>query len=192
MADAPELGHTPRDDLAAALERVAGGDADAFAEVYRGAVGRVHGLVQRIVVGRALSEEVTQEVFLDVWSQAASFDRGRGSATTWILTLARRRAIDRTRSDVSPVDRSAPWAPAGSVDGYDAVPEDVLDHDEPRRLSGSLGTLTPLQREAIDLAYFGGLTYEETARRLDAAAGTVRSRIREGIIRLRSDLSPGV
>jgi RNA polymerase sigma-70 factor (ECF subfamily) len=171
------------------VRRVAQADADAFGELYRLMSPRVFGLVRKVVIDPAVSEEVTQEIFLEIWSRADSFDGTRGSAPTWIMTMARRRAIDRVRSEAASAERSRAGARANPVAASDSAVEDVPEGDAARRLTAPLGNLTPLQREAIDLAYFGGLTYDETARRLGAASGTVRSRIREGILRLRADLS---
>lgn len=174
----------------ALLGRIALQDAAAFAAFYRQFSARVFGVVRKVVVNGPMSEEVTQEVFLEVWSKAASFDPARGSASNWILTISRRRAIDRVRSETASLGRTLAWVSAGHPTDYDCVLEEVLAQDETRQLGACLSRLSPLQREAIDLAYFGGLTYEEVARRLGSAPGTVKSRIRDGIIRLRSELTP--
>lgn len=181
-----EPGDTRCADL---LLQVAQADADAFAELYRLMGPRVFGLVRKVAADPVLSEEVTQGVFLEIWSRAGTFEPDRSSAHTWIMTMARRRAIDRVRSEVASTGRSGIRARADRVAAHDSVDGDVPQGDEPFRLAASLANLTPLQREAIDLAYVGGLTYDETARRVGAAPGTVRSRIREGVLRLRADLS---
>lgn len=178
------------EDLTILLRCVADRDAESFEQLYRLTSPRVFGLVCRIVVNRTISEEVTQEVFLEIWSKAASFDPSRGSALAWMLTIARGRSIDRVRSEVSSTARTTVWARKEQLTDYDPVLEDVLAQDETRQLTACLAHLTPVQREAIDLAYFGGLTYAEVAERLGAAPGTVKSRIRDGIIRLHRELAP--
>ncbi|MEC5198600.1 RNA polymerase sigma-70 factor (ECF subfamily) [Arthrobacter sp. PL16] len=176
--------------LVVLLARVAQADTAAFAELYRLAAPRVFGLVRRVVADPVMSEEVAQEIFLELWSKAASFDPDQDSAPTWILSIARRKAIDRVRSVMSPVEAAGARARPDSAAGPTTVVQDVLDHHGARQLATPLGGLQPLQREALDLAYFGGLTYDETARRVGTATGTVRSRIREGIMSLRTDRSP--
>lgn len=178
------------DELGALLRRVVDGDGAAFADFYGRTAARVFGVVRKVVVNHQISEEVVQEVFLEVWTKAASFDAGRGSALSWTMTMARRRAIDRVRSEAAAADRIQTWGRATHPTDYDSVLEDVLSTDEEQRLGVSLTRLTPLQREAIDLAYFGGLTYNEVANRLGTATGTVKSRIRDGITRLRGELTP--
>ncbi len=178
------------EDLSSLLRCVAGRDAEAFEQLYHLTSPRVFGLVCRIVVNRTMSEEVTQEVFLEIWSKAASFDPARGSALAWLLTIARGRSIDRVRSEVSSTARTSVWARKEQLTEYDPVVEDVLAQHATRHLTACLAHLTPVQRGAIDLAYFGGLTYAEVAEQLGAAPGTVKSRIRDGIIRLRRELAP--
>jgi RNA polymerase sigma-70 factor (ECF subfamily) len=178
------------DTLVVLLARVARADTAAFAELYRLAAPRVFGLVRRVVADPGVSEEVAQEIFLELWSKAASFDPAQDSAPTWILSIARRKAIDRVRSVTSPVEGAGARERADSAAGHTPVTQGVLDHHGVRQSTTPLDGLLPLQREALDLAYFGGLTCEETARRLGTATGTVRSRIREGVLSLRTDPSP--
>jgi RNA polymerase sigma-70 factor (ECF subfamily) len=190
MMPGPGEAPLPVDELGDLLASITKGDGAAFAEFYRLTSARVFGVVRKVVVNHPISEEVTQEVFLEIWSKAASFDADRGSALSWVMTMARRRAIDRVRSEAAATGRIRAWARAEQLADFDTVLEDVLAADETRHLSSCLERLTPLQREAIDLAYFGGLTYNEVAEQLGAASGTVKSRIREGIIRLRTELTP--
>jgi RNA polymerase sigma-70 factor, ECF subfamily len=175
-----------RADLAALVGQVARGDEAAFRAVYDQASGPVLGIVRRILRDPAQSEEVMQEVLLEVWRTAARFDPESGSATAWIMTLAHRRAIDRVRSEHSAARREI-RAAVLTVD-YDEVAEAVeinLDHERVRRC---LTTLTELQREAVTLAYYGGYTYREVAELLGVAVGTVKTRMRDGLIRLRDCL----
>ncbi len=184
-APRPEVppGGSPEDDLVAA----AGGDQEAFARFYDATAAAVHGTVLRVLRDPAQSEEVVQEVFLEVWRTAARFDAARGSARAWAVTVAHRRAVDRVRSAQAGAardDRAARREP----DPYDSVSEEVevlLEHDEVRR---ALAALSPVQREAVDLAYFGGCTQREVAERLDLPLGTVKSRLREALFRLRDAL----
>lgn len=190
MTAAPGAFPLSGDELGGLLSGIRCRDGAAFAEFYRLTSARVFGVVRKVVVNHQISEEVMQEVFLEIWTKAASFDPERGSALSWTMTMARRRAIDRVRSEIAATERLQVWGRATHPADYDSVVEDVLSAEEQQRLGRSLTRLTPLQREAIDLAYFGGLTYNEVAQQLGTASGTVKSRIREGIIRLRGELTP--
>jgi RNA polymerase sigma-70 factor (ECF subfamily) len=173
-------------DLEALVGQVARGDDSAFRAVYDQASGPVLGVVRRILRDPAQSEEVMQEVLLEVWRTAARFDPEAGSAAAWIMTLAHRRAVDRVRSEHSAARREL-RAAVMTVE-YDEVAEAVeinLDHERVRRC---LTTLTELQREAVTLAYYGGYTYREVAELLGVATGTVKTRMRDGLIRLRDCL----
>jgi RNA polymerase sigma-70 factor (ECF subfamily) len=173
-------------DLEALVGQVARGDDSAFRAVYDQASGPVLGVVRRILRDPAQSEEVMQEVLLEVWRTAARFDPEAGSAAAWIMTLAHRRAVDRVRSEHSAARREL-RAAVLTVE-YDEVAEAVevnLDHERVRRC---LTTLTELQREAVTLAYYGGYTYREVAELLGVATGTVKTRMRDGLIRLRDCL----
>jgi RNA polymerase sigma-70 factor (ECF subfamily) len=173
-------------DLSALLGQVARGDEVAFRALYDRAAGQVLGTVRRILRDPAQSEEVMQEVLLEVWRTAARFDPEAGSAAAWIMTLAHRRAVDRVRSERSAAQREL-RAAVRTVD-YDQVTEAVetnLDHERVRRC---LTTLTDLQREAVTLAYYHGYTYSEVAELLGVAVGTVKTRMRDGLIRLRDCL----
>jgi RNA polymerase sigma-70 factor, ECF subfamily len=173
-------------DLAGLLARVARGDQAAFATVYDRAAAQVFGMVLRVVRDPAQSEEVAQEVMLEVWRTAARFDPHRGSATAWLMTLAHRRAVDRVRSGLAAAQREARAAVA-EID-YDVVAEAVETRLDAQRVRRCLDSLTDLQRESVTLAYYGGYTYREVAGLLGVAVGTVKTRMRDGLIRLRDCL----
>ena len=174
------------DQLGALLGQVARGDQDAYAAVYDRTAGQVLGLVRSIVRDPAQSEEVTQEVLLDVWRSASRFDAELGSAAAWVMTLAHRRAVDRVRSEQKAAEREL--RVASSAIAYDEVAEAVEARLDRERVRRCLGTLTELQRESVTLAYYGGYTYREVAGLLGVAIGTVKTRMRDGLIRLRDCL----
>jgi len=170
------------------LEAVSRGDHDAFAQVFDRVSSQVLGVVRRVVRDPAQSEEVGQEVLMEVWRNAARFDPDRGSAVTWILTMAHRRAIDRVRSAQSASDREARVAHRDHTPDYDVVLEQVESNLEQEQVRRCLDSLTDLQRQSLTLAYYGGNTYREVAERLDVPLGTVKTRLRDGLIRLRDCL----
>ena len=173
-------------DLAARLRLVARGDADAFDAVYDFVASSVFGVVRRVVRDPAQSEEVTQEVLLEVWRTAATFDPGRGSATAWVMMLAHRRAVDRVRSAQKESERERRTAVADIP--FDEVAEAVESSLEHQRVRRCLGSLTELQRESVTLAYYGGYTYGQVASLLGVPAGTIKTRMRDALIRLRDCL----
>jgi RNA polymerase sigma-70 factor, ECF subfamily len=179
-------GDAGADQLGALLGRVARGDQDAYAAVYDRTAGQVLGLVRSIVRDPAQSEEVTQEVLLDVWRSASRFDAELGSAAAWMMTLAHRRAVDRVRSEQKAAEREL--RVASSAVAYDEVAEAVEARLDRERVRRCLGSLTELQRESVTLAYYGGYTYREVAGLLGVAIGTVKTRMRDGLIRLRDCL----
>jgi RNA polymerase sigma-70 factor, ECF subfamily len=170
------------------LGLVATGDQVAFGELYDQVAGRVLGLVRRLLKDHAQSEEVTQEIFLEVWQNATRYDPAKGSATTWILTMAHRRAVDRIRSSQSSRDRDSRIGRRDLETDYDSVSESVEIRVENERVQQALRRLTQLQRQAVTLAYYGGYSHSEVAELLKVPVGTVKTRLRDGMIRLRDEL----
>lgn len=175
----------PNLELSNLLTSIADGESDAFSRLYDLTSEMVYGLALRVLKAPALAEEVTQEVYLQVWSGAAAFDPERGTAKAWMATLAHRRAVDAVRRSQSARDREqrvVPDQPHGDV------AESAIETDERDRVRQALSALTDLQWEAIELAYFDGMTYREVAERLDTPLGTVKSRMRDGLQRLRQTM----
>jgi RNA polymerase sigma-70 factor, ECF subfamily len=188
---APHSAGTPQAapaDLAALLGRTARGDIAAFEAVYDQMSAPVFGIVRRVVRDPAQSEEVTQEVLLEVWRSASRFDQAKGTATAWIMTLAHRRAIDRVRSVQREIERERRTAAVTTAVPYDEVAEAVQTSLDAERVRHCLGALTELQRESVTLAYYGGYSYTEVASLLGVAPGTVKTRMRDALIRLRDCL----
>ncbi len=181
----------PVPDLDRLLLAAGRGDRQAFAAVYDADAGQVFGLVRRVVRDDAISEEVTQDVFLEVWRTAPRFDPDRGRATTWVLTMAHRRAIDRVRSEQAHRDRTERAGIAARRPAYDATADEVEVRDDHRRVNAALVAMTDLQREAVELAYFDGLTYRQVAEKLGVPLGTVKTRMRDGLSRVRNALEDG-
>ena len=173
-------------DLDHVMNRVAAGDQDAFATLYEAMAPRAYGLIRRIVRDPALAEEVTQDALVEVWRTASRFDRKRGSAVGWILSIAHNRAVDRVRAEQAAADRDR-RAGAASVP-FDEVVAEVTARLEQEAVRRCLRALTGIQREAILLAYYGGLTYRDVAERLGAGLPTIKTRMRDGLIRLRDCL----
>jgi RNA polymerase sigma-70 factor (ECF subfamily) len=188
--EAPSVAPTGEPDLARLLLQTGLGDEQSFTELYRSTSARVFGLVRRIVVDPAISEEVTQEVFLQVWNKAAEFSPELGSPMAWLMTLAHRRAVDRIRSEQAHRDRLNRWSDTETGTPFDEVTESVIARDESLAVRAAFGALTDKQRQAIEMAYYRGLTYAQVAEALEAPLGTVKARIRDGLGRLRSALDP--
>ena len=175
-------------DLDVLLRRVARHDADAFAALYDATRSRVFGLVTRVLRDRGYSEETTQEVYLQVWRSADSYDPASGSALSWLMTLAHRRAVDRVRSEQAAGVRESRYGAASAEPAVDIVSDAVIVSDEQRRVATCLDGLTDRQRECIQLAYYDGLTYPQVSERLSANLATVKSRMRDGLRALRNCL----
>jgi RNA polymerase sigma-70 factor (ECF subfamily) len=189
-ADPPARPDDP-ERLVELLRRSARGDEVAFARLYDVTAARVHGLVLRVVRDPAHAEEVTQEVYLEVWRTAGRFDRGRGSALSWLMTLAHRRAVDRVRSAESASRNDTIYHRRNPEMEHDQTVEAALASVDARLVRNALGSLTAVQREAIQLAYLGGYTHTEVAGMLDLPVGTAKTRIRDGLIRMRDSLGVG-
>jgi RNA polymerase sigma-70 factor (ECF subfamily) len=180
-----ESGPPTHEDL---VRRTALGDENAFEALYDAASPTVFGLVRRVVRDPAQSEEVTQEIFLEIWQNATRFDADRGKALSWIMVIAHRRAVDRVRASQASVTRDLRQGIKEYQDSYDDVAESVERNLEAERVDSALESLTENQRQAIRLAYYGGYTHREVATMLDLPVGTVKTRIRDGMIRLRDRL----
>jgi RNA polymerase sigma-70 factor (ECF subfamily) len=175
-------------ELAELLRRSARGDESSFARVYDATSRRVYGLVLRIVRDPAMSEEVTQEVYLTVWRTSARFDADKGSALSWLMTIAHRAAVDRVRSSEASRRRDDAHASATQDVAFDVTAEAAHTSIEAQRVRRALDTLTEAQRSAVELAYLGGYTHTEVATLLGLPLGTAKTRIRDGLIRLRDTL----
>ncbi|MFE5620573.1 ECF RNA polymerase sigma factor SigK [Streptomyces virginiae] len=174
-----------RPDLTETMQKVAHGDKQAFSVLYDALAPMVFGIVVKVVRDRAQSEEVAQEVMIDLWRQAARYRPDAGSVTTWAATIAHRRAVDRVRSAQAAADREHAQAAREHTTAFDEVAEQVetrLDSEQVRRC---LRGLTELQRQAVTLAYYQGLTYREVAEALRTPLPTIKTRMRDGLIRLR-------
>ena len=167
------------------------GDEQAFAELYDAVAPRAYGLVLRILRDVHQSEEVTQEVFLQLWQTSARFDPRRGSALAWTMTVAHRRAVDRVRSAEAARRRDATHVDRNVETSYDETAATVHASLEAATVRAALATLTPPQRRAIELSYFGGHTHREVSELTQVPVGTAKSRIRDGLLRLRDVLTPG-
>ena len=195
MPAVPSLRRTAREpsavgpaSLDALLQQVARGDTGAFERLYDRVAGSVFGVIRRVLRDPDQSEEVAQEVLVEVWRTATRFDAGLGSASTWIHTMAHRRAVDRVRSAQASHDREERVAVRDHQPAYDEVADRVETRLEQEQVRRCVDKLTDVQRESVTLAYYGGYTYREVAELLDVPLGTVKTRMRDGLIRLRDCL----
>ncbi len=187
-SQAKSAGLSPVETAEQMMDLVSKGDQDAFARLYDAMSPRVFGLARRILRDPAQAEEVGQEVMLEVWRRANRFDASRGSALSWIMTLAHARSVDRVRSAQSATDRDHKYASTTVERDVDVVSDAVETSLERKQVQRCLGSLTDLQRESINLAYYSGFTQAEVAVALKTPLGTVKTRLRDGLIRLRDCL----
>tara|TARA_R110002020_G_scaffold234207_1_gene446193 strand:- start:59 stop:661 length:603 start_codon:yes stop_codon:yes gene_type:complete len=186
--DVPEEGGESVDHIGELLSRVSQGDEGAFARLYDLLSPRVFGLILRVLVDRSQSEEVLQEVFLELWQSAAKFAPNKGQGRSWVLTIAHRRAVDRVRSAQASADRDVRVGFRDMEVAHDGVAEQVELRIEGQRVAQALETLPDAQREAITLAYYGGYSQSEIAALVGAPLGTIKTRMRDGLTRLRGEL----
>jgi RNA polymerase sigma-70 factor (ECF subfamily) len=184
-------GAASADQLGDLLTRSARGDQAAFADLYDATAARCYGLALRVVRDPAQAEEVAQEAFLDVWRTSARYDAKRGSAISWMLTIVHRKAVDRVRSAESSSRRDTTYEQQNRTIEHDETAAAATASLEAQRVRGALAQLTDVQREAIELAYLGGYTHTEVAGLLKLPVGTAKTRIRDGLIRLRDHMGVG-
>ncbi len=170
--------------LAMLMVKIASGDQGAFGEFYDLVSPIVFGIARRVLVDRSLTEETLQEVMLELWRLAPRFDAAAGTVTGWVSTIAHRRAVDRVRSEQSHRNRHEAETLKVEID-FDSVAEAIEGDLEKGRLREAMAELPAAQRESIMLAYFGGKTYREVAVELGIAEGTAKTRIRDGLQKLR-------
>ncbi|MDJ0356482.1 MAG: ECF RNA polymerase sigma factor SigK [Actinomycetota bacterium] len=186
-----DAGNSERDNLARLISLTATGDQSAFAQLYQLTAKRVYGMARRVLIDANLAEDTTQEVYLQLWQSAAKYDPAAGSPLGWLMTIAHRRAVDKVRSTQSATDREARYGATSHVIEHDDVVDTVNERLDAESVVKCLATLTATQQESVKLAYYGGLTYREVAEKLGAAVPTIKSRIRDGLLRLKTCLEVG-
>lgn len=182
---------TSSGDLSALLQSASQGDQVAFGRLYDRVAPRVFGLALRIVRDRSIAEEVTQDVFVQLWRQAGEVDPKRGSPIGWILTLTHRRSVDRVRSEQAQSDRLRRYESQSTTPAYDSTSEEAVGRIEANRVQKALALVGEPHRTTVELAYFGGLTHSEVAQRMDVPLGTAKTRIRDGLRKLRAQMNGG-
>jgi RNA polymerase sigma-70 factor (ECF subfamily) len=180
---------TPETEWVALVRSIAARDARALQALYQRTHRIVFTLIMRITRNRQTTEELTLDVFHDVWRRASTYDAAQGSVVGWVMNQARSRAIDRLRFEQRKKRVGQPPHEAGTEDSATGPQESLEFEEQARQLRGALGALTPEERDAIEAAFFSGLTYAETAARLDQPLGTVKTRIRSGLDKLRHALA---
>ena len=186
---APAVGEAAR--LADLLTRASRGDEAAFAAFYDATSARAYGLTLRVMRNPAHAEEVAQEAYLDAWRHSARYEASKGSAAGWLLTIVHRKAVDRVRSVESATARDETWNRETTPVDHDQTAEEAHSSLEATRVRNAVATLTEVQRQAVELTYFGGYTHTEVAALLDVPLGTAKTRIRDGLIRLRDLMGVG-
>ncbi|MFM9090773.1 MAG: sigma-70 family RNA polymerase sigma factor [Verrucomicrobiota bacterium] len=198
MAEAPLLltndpGERDRTD-ALLLGLVAEGDREAFARLYDRFSGPLYGAALHILQDAAEAQDIVHDAFITLWEKASSFERSRGSACSWAVTLVRNRAIDRIRMRRRRAELLAESVPEdlgyGTEGGAPSADVAAVQGDNARLVRAAIADLPAEQRRALELAFFGGLTQEEIARRLQEPLGTIKARIRRGLLKLREALGP--
>lgn len=192
LTPVPDPGPAGEPDAGVLLAAVARGDEEAFGQLYDLLAARVYGLVRRVLRDPAQAEEIAQEVLVEVWRTAAQFDPRRGSPTGWVFTIAHRRAVDRARAEQAATDRTIRVGAAEIDTPFDAVADEVAARLERQQVRRCLDDLTELQRQVVTLAYYQGHSYPQVSELLGAPLGTVKTRMRDGLIRLRDCMSAGV
>lgn len=188
VANAPSL---DEQEWAGFFARIAAGDQSALAELYDASSAKVFGLAMKILGDRDAAEEVTVDVYTQVWRKIASYDAQRGTPGSWLMTMTKNRAIDGFRSRYLERGRQVPLDEAAELPGHEATPEQYSAGLERQRLvQAALAMLSTEQRQAIALAYYWGMSQSEIADRLKLPLGTVKTRMRLGMIRLREVLAP--
>jgi RNA polymerase sigma-70 factor (ECF subfamily) len=185
------LARTRDAELTELVSRIARGDQDALAALYDTTNRLVFGLILRVLNDQGAAEEAVMDVYTQVWKQAPNYDTGRGSPLAWLTTMARSRAIDRLRSGWQTQQRSEPLEVVNDKETAANSPEEDTVYGERQRLvRKALAALSPEQREVIELAYYGGLSHSEIAEKLQQPLGTVKTRTRLGLMKLRDSLMP--
>lgn len=179
-------------NLASLLKLAGRGDETAFAHLYDATSARAYGLAVRVVRDPSQAEEVTQEAFLEIWRTASRYDADRGSAISWVLTLVHRKAVDRVRSADASTKRDTNYHHTSPRVDHDSTAEGAHASMEARRVRQAMESLTEVQRVALELAFFKGYTHTEVAALLDLPVGTAKTRIRDGLIRLRDTMGVGL
>lgn len=177
-----------RERLTKLLLRIGQGDRESFTEFYKLTSQRVYGHARRTIVDVEISKDTTQDIYLTVWRDAPKYNPAAGSPMAWLMTITHRRAVDKVRSEQAGSTREARWSAEQQSSDYDVVAETVAARLEAQTVIKCLATLSPIQHEAISLAYYNGLTYREVAEHLSAPLPTVKTRIRNGLKQLRTCL----
>jgi RNA polymerase sigma-70 factor, ECF subfamily len=184
LADSSTLA-AARLSLAELLDLTAGGDTAAFAELYRRMAWQVLGVATSTLRDASHAEEVTQEVFLEIWQRASRFDSAKGSASSWVMRIAHARSVDRVRQAQAARNRDDVYFQREFEPEFDSVVDDVLRKVDSHRLRVAVAELTPLQREAVTMTFYTGHSYREASDALGIPRATMKTRVRDGLLALR-------